>query len=420
MIDGLLDGYAFGENVVRAARNAAALLYDETTPSAGANRRVRASVLRAFAAEGIVESDLAGSLGYGYDDAARERYESLLCRLFGTEAALARLSFVSGTHAIVAAISANAPPGSRIVSATGRPYDTLRNALADAAQSLRAQGTRYDEVPLRADGSVNLEGLAQACAAGAGTVFVQRSRGYAPRRSLTAKECGAAADVAKASAPNAVVVVDDCYGELVEECEPTHYGADLVAGSLIKNLGGGVAPGGGYVAGRKSLVDRVAARHLAPGLESGVGSTLGHGRALLQGLFYAPLVVGEALRGLDAAAALFSELGFTVDPEPGAPRSDVVQAVRLGSRARLLAFARGLQRAMPVNARFAPEPGTVPGYETRIIMSGGAFVSGSTIELSCDAPLREPYEVYLQGGLVREQVLLGAAFAADAVNKEAT
>jgi cystathionine beta-lyase family protein involved in aluminum resistance len=235
------------------------------------------------------------------------------------------------------------------------------------------------------------------------------------RRSLSIDALGELVAAVRSAHAEAIVFVDNCYGELVEAREPLVIGADVIAGSLIKNVGGGLAPAGGYLAGRAELIERIAARVFAPGIGAALGPTLGFGRALLQGLFYAPLVVGEALRGLDFAAALFAELGFAVDPAPGEPRTDIVQAIRLGSRERLIAFARGLQRAMPVNARFAPEPGAVPGYIDPVIMSSGAFVAGATIELSCDAPLREPFEVYLQGGVTAEHAALGAMLAASAV-----
>ncbi len=221
----------------------------------------------------------------------------------------------------------------------------------------------------------------------------------------------------KAIAPEAVILVDNCYGELVEAREPTHVGADLVMGSLIKNLGGSLAPAGGYVAGRADLVERVAARLYAPGLGGALGPSLGFGRTLVQGLFLAPLVVEQCLRGLDFAAALFDELGYRVDPKPGEPRTDIVQAIRLGSPELLARFASGLQAAMPVNARFRPEPGPVPGYAEPVIMSSGAFVAGATIELSCDAPMRPPYEVYLQGGVTAAHAYLGALFAARALEQ---
>lgn len=384
-----------------------------------AQRAVAAAVLRAFADERIDESDLGGSTGYGYDDAARERYESLLARVFGAQRALARLSIVSGTHAIVAALAACAPPGSRLLSISGRPYDTLSNAICDAPQSLVAQGTHYDEIALLEEGIVDLAAVERALRARRyAAVFVQRSRGYAPRRSLSIAQLAEAIRVVKEADGDALVLVDNCYGELVESCEPTHVGADLVLGSLIKNIGGALAPGGGYAIGRSDVVERVAARVYAPGIAGKLGPTLGFGRSLVQGLFQAPLIVEQALRGLDFSAALFAELGFEVDPAPGRARTDIVQAIRLGTPQRLLRFARGLQRAMPVNARFAPEPGAVPGYVAPVVMSSGSFVAGATIELSCDAPMRAPYEVYLQGGVTLAHAYLGALCAASELSEE--
>jgi cystathionine beta-lyase family protein involved in aluminum resistance len=382
-------------------------------------RRVAAKMLRDFADEGTVDSDLSGSTGYGYDDAARNRYESLLGRLFGAQRVLARLSIVSGTHAIVTALAACAPAGGRLVSATGRPYDTLRNAICDAPYSLVAEGgVEYREIALTAEGKVDLEALrADLQRHRTHAVFLQRSRGYAPRRSLDVEGCGEAIAAVRAVSPETVVLVDNCYGELVEEREPTHVGADLVMGSLIKTLGGSLAPAGGYVAGRADLIERVAARLYAPGLAAALGPTLGFGRSFLQGLFVAPLVVEQCLRGLDFAAALFEELGFAVEPRAGERRTDIVQAIRLGSAERLARFAAGLQQAMPLNARFRPEPGAVPGYVDPVVMSSGAFVAGATIELSCDAPLRAPFEVYLQGGVTAEHAYLGALFAARALRE---
>jgi cystathionine beta-lyase family protein involved in aluminum resistance len=416
VIEALLARFPLSDGVANAARAAVARV--DPNAHAAAQAAVRANVLGAFLDEGIAESDLAPAFGYGYDDTARSRYESLLARVFGVERVLARLSLVSGTHAIVTALDACLPYAGRLLCASGRPYDTLRNAIVDADRSLVARGIRYEEIPLAEDGAPDAEAIARACEAGVDVVFVQRSRGYAPRPSLSSEQCGVIAQIVHGIAPTAFVLVDNCYGELVEATEPTHHGVDAVMGSLIKNLGGGLAPGGAYVAGRADVVERVAARHYAPGLGSAVGPSFAYGRALVQGLFYAPLVVGEVLAGLDLAAALFVELGESVDPLPGSGRRDIVQAIRLGSSERLIAFARGLQRAAALNARFAPEPGPVPGYRDPVIMAGGAFVPGATIELSCDAPLRPPYEVYLQGGIGREHVLLGASFAAEALSKE--
>ena len=402
-------GGRVAEAAAAAHERTAGLRYD-------AQGRVAANVLQAFLDEGLAESDLAGSTGYGYDDVARARYESLLARVLRAERALARLSIVSGTHAIVAALAACTPAGRTLLSISGRPYDTLRNAICDAPHALVREGVVYREIPLGASGGMDLEATAAALAGGdVATVFIQRSRGYAPRRSLSVAECEAAARTVKRVAPGALVLVDNCYGELVEEREPTAAGADLAMGSLIKNLGGSIAPAGAYVAGRAEVVERVAARLFAPGLGAALGPSLGFGRALCQGLFLAPLVVEQCLRGLDFAAALFDELGYGVDPAPGERRTDIVQAIRLGSPELLRRFAAGLQSALPVNARFRPEPGPVPGYADPVLMSSGAFVSGATIELSCDAPLREPFEVYLQGGVSETYARAGALLAARAV-----
>jgi cystathionine beta-lyase family protein involved in aluminum resistance len=415
MIEALLERFPISDEVARAARVAARRVGE---PDRAARAPIEARVLEAFFDEGIDESDLAASYGYGYDDRGRERYESLLARVLGAERAFARLSFASGTSAIVTAIAACLPPRGRLLATSGAPYDTLRNALVDAPHSLAAQGVRYGEVARAPAGGADLAAIAAACAEGVDVAFVQRSRGYAPQRSLSAEECGEIARTVRAVAPDAFVLVDNCYGELVEASEPTHHGVDAVMGSLIKNLGGGIAPAGGYVAGSAEVIERVAARHYAPGLGAAVGPSFGYARDLIHGLFLAPLAVGECLAGLDFAAALFAELGYGVDPLPGAPRRDIVQAIALGDPRKLTAFARGLQRAMPVNARFAPEAGAVPGYAEPVVMSSGAFVPGATIELSCDAPLRAPYEVYLQGGSSRAHVLAGALFAAEALCKE--
>ncbi len=413
MIAELCERFAIGGRVRDAAIAAQARV---ATVRYDAQRQVAGNVLQAFLDEGIAESDLAGSTGYGYDDAARARYESLLARVLGVERALARLSIVSGTHAIVASLAACTPPGRTLLSITGRPYDTLRNAICDAPESLVRHGVIYREIALREDGDVDRRALEEALEDDAeATVFIQRSRGYAPRRSLCVAECAEAIALVKRAAPNAVVLVDNCYGELVEEREPSHAGADLVMGSLIKNLGGSLAPAGAYVAGRAALVERVASRIYAPGLADALGPTLGMGRALVQGLFLAPSIVEQTLRGLDFIAALFEALGYRVDPLPGARRTDIVQAIRLGSAESLRSFAAGLQRAMPVNARFRPEPGRVPGYAEPVLMSSGSFVSGATIELSCDAPMREPFEVYVQGGVTAAHAYLGALFAARAL-----
>jgi cystathionine beta-lyase family protein involved in aluminum resistance len=407
-----LDGHDVDARVRAAAERAAPFL-ERGDPG---RARIKLRVINAFLAEGVTESDLGGSTGYGYDDPARDRYESLLARYFRAESVLARLSIVSGTHAIVAALDALTDAGQTLLCANGAPYDTLAFAIASAPYSLVARGIKYAEVPRTPRGATDFAALDEAVRARRpAVVFVQRSRGYAARQSLRIDDIAALVDTVRGAGSRAPIVVDNCYGELVEDREPLEAGADLAIGSLIKNIGGGIAPTGGYIAGNAELIERVATRIFAPGIGAGLGPTLGIGRAFIQGLFYAPLIVGETLRGLSFAAALFAELGFAVDPQPGEPRADIVQSIRLSTPARLLAFARGLQRTLPINARFRPEPGRVPGYVDPVIMSSGSFVSGATIDLSCDAPLREPYEVYLQGGITAEHTALGAIMAATEV-----
>ncbi|MDQ2865433.1 MAG: methionine gamma-lyase family protein [Candidatus Eremiobacteraeota bacterium] len=413
MIEHLCREFAIDTAVRDAAIRARDRVRDVRYPCTG---MVKIAMLRAFYDARISDSELNGTSGYGYDDAARTAYESLLAKIFGVDRALARISIVSGTHAIIAALSACVGPGERCISVAGRPYDTLRNAICGAPDSLVERGMSYEEVELCDDGTVDIEAVRRSLRERAvRAVFVQRSRGYAPRRSIDIEACSRIFAAVRETSPQTLILVDNCYGELVEAREPTHVGADLVMGSLIKNLGGSLAPAGGYVAGSAALVDRVASRLYAPGLGTALGPTLGYGRAFIQGLFLAPLVIEQVLRGLDFSAALFSELGYYVDPAPGARRTDIVQAIRLGNAELVKRFAEGLQQAMPLNARFRPEPGRVPGYPDPVIMSGGAFVAGATIELSCDAPMREPYEVYLQGGIVAEHAFLGALLAAQCV-----
>ena len=376
--------------------------------------RVSTRLLRAFADAGISDAHLQETTGYGYHDFGREAYESILARALGAEAAFARPQLTTGTQAIVATIQALAGEGA-VLSITGRPYDTLRMALVDHPRApLRSPG-RYAEAawPHAADDD-GRETLVRALQQRPAIAFLQRSRGYASRPSATIADIASLVEIVRRTSPATHVVVDNCYGEFVEPSEPCDVGADVVVGSLIKNPGGGIAPTGAYVAGRAALVERVAERIFAPGLGAGVGPNLGTLRWLFAGLHRAPQAVAQSLKILDFAAALFARLGFDVDPPAGAPRTDIIQAIRLGSPDLLVRFSEGLQRLLPVNARAKPIPGPVPGYADPVIMAGGAFVTGSTIELSCDAPLRAPYEVYLQGGLDAAHGALAVTSAAAA------
>ena len=378
---------------------------------------ISAKVTRAFADAGLDEGHLTGSTGYGYHDRGRAAYEKLFARLMDADASLARLQLASGTQAIVLTLSALLGEGGRLCSATGKPYDTLRLALVDHPRSLAARGMKYDEVPWTDGPEPSQHDVARALDRVPDVVFVQRSRGYAPRPSLDIEAIGEIVRAVRERAPNAAVVVDNCYGEFVEFDEPCAVGADAVVGSLIKNPGGGVAVSGAYVAGRPDIVERVAERVFAPGLGAAIGPTLDANRWFFAGLHRAPRAVAESLKTMDFAAALFAELGYQVDPSCGAPRTDIVQAIRLGSPDKLKAFALGVQRMLPVNSRALPEPGAVPGYADPVLMADGAFVAGSTLELSCDAPMRAPFEAYLQGGLDAAHGVLVAMSAATAVER---
>jgi len=374
-----------------------------------------AKTVKAFAEAGISDAHLQGTVGYGYHDFGREAYESILARLMDSEAALARIQLVSGTQAIVASVAALAGPNGHICSLTGKPYDTLRLALTDHPRALRRGGQGYAEVAWAPGRALDEGALTKALADRPAVAFIQRSRGYAPRPSASIEEIARLVALCKRHSPDSAIVVDNCYGEFVEACEPCAVGADAVVGSLIKNPGGGMAATGAYVAGTRDVLERIAEHVFAPGLGSRIGPNLDVMRSLYAGLHRAPRTVAESLKTMDFAAALFARLGYDVDPKCGDARTDIIQAIRLGSRDRLERFAHGLQRMLPVNSRARPEPGPVPGYADPVIMAGGAFITGSTIELSCDAPLREPFEVYLQGGMDLVHGIIAVTSAAAAV-----
>ena len=366
-------------------------------------------VLAALAAERVGTQHFASLTGYGHGDQGREVVDRVFARVLGAEAAAVRMQFVSGTHAIAAALFGVLRPGDRLLSITGRPYDTLEEVigLRDPGQgSLAEFGVSYDEIDLQADGSVDTTAVEQALERPCRMVLIQRSCGYSWRPSIPVAEIGRLSELIHGRQPECVVFVDNCYGELVQEQEPTQVGADLIAGSLIKNLGGTIAPTGGYVAGRASLVEQACCRLTAPGIgrEGGTGFDLQ--RLVLQGLFLAPQMVAEALIGADLVAGVFQRLGFAVNPAPGADRSDLIQAVRLGSPEALKLVCRAFQACSPVGAYLDPVPASMPGYASDLVMAGGTFIDGSTSEFSADAPLREPYILYVQGGTHRAHVQL--------------
>ena len=376
-------------------------------------------VMEAFQDNKVSEACFAGTTGYGYDDLGRETLDKIYAQIFGAEAALVRIGFVNGTHALTTAMFALAKPGETILAVTGMPYDTLRTAIGiegDAYGSLKFYGINYGQVDLTEAGEPDYAAIAKAVAQpGVSAVMVQRSRGYADRKALTVEEIGKICQTVKAANPAVKVMVDNCYGEFTDLIEPTHVGADIIAGSLIKNPGGGLAPTGGYIAGSAELVERAAMRLTTPGIGGECGSTLGNNRLLFQGLFMAPHIVAQALKTAIFCAAMMDELGFESSPGVEEPRSDIIQMVKLGSPENMKRFCLGIQAGAPVDSYVTPEPWPMPGYNCPVIMAAGSFIQGSSIELSADGPIREPYIAYMQGGLTYESGKLGIMMAVSAM-----
>ena len=367
-------------------------------------------VMEAFQEFRVSEACFAGTTGYGYDDLGRETLDKIWARVFGAEAALVRTGFVNGTHAIASALFAAVGPGELLMPLMGAPYDTLRTAIGitgDAYGSLAFYGVKYAEVPTK-DGGPDLAAIVREVGdKRPRAVLIQRSRGYDSRRALSAEEVGELCRLVKRVSPDTVCVVDNCYGEFTELAEPTMLGADLAAGSLIKNPGGGLAPTGGYIAGRADLVERAAYRLTVPGIGGECGCTLGTNRQLYQGLFLAPHTTAQALKTAALCAAMLEKLGFDTEPGPQEPRYDIIQTVTLKTPENLKRFCRGIQAGSPVDSYVTPEPWQMPGYEDEVIMAAGAFIQGSSIELSADGPMRAPYRAFLQGGLTYESGRLG-------------
>lgn len=380
-------------------------------------------MLRAFTDSRVAANHLSGSTGYGYDDAGRAKLEEVFARLTGSEAALFRHQFMSGTHALSVALFGILRPKDTLLCATGRPYDTLIGVLGiegTAGQgSLAEFGVAYKQVDFCEEG-LNLPAIAQA-AGGCKMLYLQRSRGYANRPALSLAQIEEAAKTAKRANPGICVVVDNCYGEFTQTAEPTQFGADLIVGSLIKNPGGGIAPTGGYIAGKANLVQQCAWRFSAPGVGAEIGCTGEMLRQLYLGLYFAPGVTAQALKTSVYASALFGRLGCVVSPAPAAPRNDIITSIQTGSAEKLQTLCAGIQAGSPVDSFVTPEPWPMPGYNCDVIMAAGAFTLGSSIELSCDAPMRAPYTAYLQGGLnfaaSRAAVLMAAQRAFDVAGR---
>jgi len=371
-------------------------------------------VMTAFQDNKVSDSCFAGTTGYGYDDLGREVLDKVYAQVFCTEAALVRIGFVNGTHALSAALFGILKPGDTLLSVTGLPYDTLRNAIGiegDCHGSLKFYGINYKQVDLK-DGEADLEAIKAALAdRSISAVLIQRSRGYENRKALSAEEIGEICSAVKSVVPNVTVMVDNCYGEFTGEHEPTEYGVDIMAGSLIKNPGGGLAPTGGYIVGRKDLVENAAMRLTTPGIGGECGASLGNNRLLFQGFFMAPHIVAQAIKTVTFCSAMMKKIGFESSPAPDEARNDIIQMVTLKNAENMKKFCRGVQAGAPVDSYVTPEPWQMPGYNVPVIMAAGAFVQGSSIELSADGPMREPYTLYVQGGITYESGKLGIMMA---------
>ena len=376
-------------------------------------------VIKAMQDNRLSDIHFASSTGYGYNDIGRETLESVYASIFNTEDALVRPQITCGTHALTIALSANLRPGDELLSPVGKPYDTLEGVIGihPSTGSLAEFGITYRQVDLLPDGGFDYEGIKAAINEKTKLVTIQRSKGYQTRPTLSVERIGELISFIKGIKPDLAVMVDNCYGEFVEKIEPTDVGADMCVGSLIKNPGGGLVASGGYIAGKKEYIEKCAYRLTAPGLGKEVGATLGINQSMFQGLFLAPTVVASALKGAIFAARIFENLGYPCIPNGTEDRFDIIQAVTLGSAEKLIAFCGGIQAASPVDSFVVPEGWAMPGYTSDVIMAAGNFIQGSSIELSADGPITEPYAVYFQGGLTWYHAKLGILSALDRVLK---
>ena len=375
-------------------------------------------VLKAFINHGVCESHFVASTGYGYGDRGREVLDEVTAEIFGAEDALIRHSFASGTHTLAVMLFGVLRPGDKVLSVTGVPYDTIHSVIGLSGEgmgSLKDFGIEFEILDLLEDGTVDFNGLEEKLKKeNYKAVYIQRSRGYSLRPTLTSNEIKKIVDITKANS-NAITILDNCYGEFTEKVMPGEIGIDIFAGSLIKNPGGGIAKCGGYIAGKKDLVELCSYRMTTPGIGREVGATLGNTRDIFMGLFSAPHVTGEALKTAVFTASLFQEMGYEVSPEPKETRADIIQSIKLVTPEKLIAFCQGLQSGSPIDSFVVPEPWAMPGYDSDVIMAAGAFTNGSSIELSADAPLREPFAVWLQGGLNFHSAKIGVMLGAERV-----
>ncbi len=399
-------------SLAKAADEAVSSVYDRIDEVKTFNQL---RILEVFRKHKFSEVHFGSTTGYGYDDIGREKLEAMFAEIFGAEAGYVRMQISSGTQAISSMLYGLLRPGDELLSVTGRPYDTLASTIGLTEEtydgSLLNFGITYDEVELGSDGTPDLEAIRSKISDKTKVVFIQKSRGYTGRRALLCEDIKAVADLVKSVRSDIIVAVDNCYGEFTEKQEPCAVGADICAGSLIKNPGGGICTTGGYVVGRKDLVEKVAQRITAPGLGSHVGPTLGFNSRIAQGIFMAPHVVAECLKGAVFAAKMFEMSGLSTSPSSEEVRGDIVQTITFNDDKKLVDFCGKIQACSPVDSFVTPEPWAMPGYEDQVVMAAGTFVQGATTELSCDGPIKPPYIAYMQGGLVREQARLAVMLA---------
>lgn len=414
--------FSFDEKIKKASQKAMELCAPVFTQLDAVTEFNQQKVLKAFIDNHVSESHFAESTGYGYGDRGREALDRVFAQVFGAQDALVRHSFASGTHTLAVALFGVLRPGDVILSVTGTPYDTIHDVIGITGEgmgSLKEFGVQYREVALKEDGTLDFDGIRGALREQkVKLVYLQRSRGYSLRPSLSVCEIGEVTRLVKEISKDTIVMVDNCYGEFVEEREPTEVGVDLIAGSLIKNPGGGIAKTGGYIAGRRDLVEQCAYRHTTPGTGREIGATLGQNRELFMGIFNAPHIVGEALKTAAFSAALFQTFGYGVTPAYNEARHDIIQCVMLENPQALVAFCQGMQSGAPVDAFVVPEPWDMPGYDSKVIMAAGAFTLGSSIELSADAPMREPYVAWMQGAFHFHSAKTGVLLAAQQMLKK--
>ena len=408
-LTGMYEQLGISEKVLKFARETEAALKERFEEIDGVAEYNQLKVIKAMQEARVSDIHFAGTTGYGYNDLGRDTLEEVYARAFHGEDALVRPQLISGTHALTVALSGNLRPGDEILSPVGKPYDTLEEVIGirDSVGSLKEFGITYSQVDLLPDGSSDFEGIRKAINERTKLVEIQRSKGYATRPTLSVARIGELISFIKSIKPDVICMVDNCYGEFVETLEPTDVGADMIVGSLIKNPGGGLAPIGGYIVGRKDCIERAAYRLTAPGLGKEVGASLGVSQSLYQGLFLAPTVVAGALKGAVFAANLYEKLGFGVVPNGSESRHDIIQAITFGTPEGVIRFCEGIQAAAPVDSFVTPEPWAMPGYDSDVIMAAGAFIQGASIELSADAPIKPPYAVYFQGGLTWYHAKLG-------------